>query len=470
MILKQPSPQLVLFPARNAADLVRWGAAAANYGTAFARIRFGRDPDARELPHYEKIVLVNPQSWGEAIHDSVYDHLAARAEGAEVETLYVTGPLHLSQALNDRAYTNDRSGLKERALARSLWQPGGSLIGLYGRGSGEMEGPDFEIARTARIEAVKLIAHHNAPSRAGMLAVNPNMFFIFRPTVSFEQRVISPAEFVRFVEGDYNRAVFEYGIQFLEVHNEPNIGEFGSYASWSNGKQFGDWFLEVLALLRPKYPTAKIGFPGLSPGFGFDFPPKRLESNQFIAEAAFAARQADWIGVHNYWGNRGAMMYGQDGWLWNSYKARFPRKLLMITEFGNPFQSPAEVGDQYSRYYGLLRREQWMGAAFAYIVSNNDPGNASQQGWVWRAEDGADRGIAPVVGQRRYITGGAGVPGVAAVPTQRPTATPRPTATLRPGQAAPAPVGPPTATPFPACQDPNEFFDPFLNRCRLPSG
>ncbi|MBI3363156.1 MAG: hypothetical protein HY023_18800 [Chloroflexi bacterium] len=455
MIVKQLSPQLVLFPARNAAEMTRWGAAAANFGNAFSRVKFGRDPDAREIPNYDKVLLVNPQSWGEPTIDPIYDHLAARAEGADVETMYVTGPRHLSQILNYRAYMNDRLGLKERGLARSEWQAGGSLIGLYGRGSGEMEGSDFEIMRTARIEAVKLIAHHNAPSRDGSLAVNPGMFFIFRPTISFEQRVISPAEFVSSVEGDYNRAVFEYGIKYLEVHNEPNIGEFGSYAAWSNGKQFGDWFLEVLKLLRPKYPGVQLGFPGLSPGFGFDFPPKRLESNQFLREAAFAARQADWIGVHNYWGNRGGMFGPGDGWYWNTYKAMFPRKVLMITEFGNPFQDPAEVGDQYSRYYGLLRKEQWMAAAFSYIVSNNDPGNPSQQGWAWRTEDGIDRGIAPVVGQRKYISGEA-----------RPSApTPKPAATLRPGQPTPAPAGP---TPFPACQDPKEFFDPFLNRCRLP--
>jgi hypothetical protein len=152
------------------------------------------------------------------------------------------------------------------------------------------------------------------------------------------------------------------------------------------------------------------------------------------------------------------MMHGADGWLWNSYKQRFPRKLLMITEFGNPAGAPAEVGDQYSRYYGLLRREPWMAAAFAYIVSNNDFGNPSQANWVWRTEDGADRGIAPIVGQRQYIT-------AAAAPAAQPTATPRP------GQAtAPVvPVRPPTVTPLPTCQDPKEFWDPFLNRCRLPN-
>jgi hypothetical protein len=458
MRLKQLSPQLVLFPARDAADLTCWGAAAANYGNAFTRVKFGRDPDARELPHYEKIVLVNPQQWGEAVLDSLYGHLADRAEGAEVETLYVTGPGHLSEVLNRRAYAGDRSGAQERALARDAWQAGGSLIGLYGRGSGEFERPDFEIVRTARIEAVKLIAHHNEPTRSGLAAVNPNLFYVFRPTVSFDHRRIGPEEFVGYVEGDLNRAIHGYGIQYVEVHNEPNIGEFGAYGSWANGKEFGDWFLKVLALLKAKWPTGKFGFPGISPGFGFEFPPKRLESSQFMAESAFAAQQADWIGIHNYWGTRAGMMHGADGWLWNAYKRRFPRKLLMITEFGNPFDVPAEVGDQYSRYYGLLRHEPWMAAAFAYIVSNNAPGDPGQPGWAWRTETGTDRGIAAVVGQRQYIT--------SAAPGTRPTATPRP------GQAtAPAiPVGPPTATPSPTCQHPQEFWDPYLNRCRLPNG
>jgi hypothetical protein len=457
MIITQPSPQLVLFPAHNAADLTRWGAAAANYGNAFSRVKFGRDPDTRELPNYEKVLLVNPHAWDEAMLDSLYGHLAARAEGADVETMYVTGPAHLSQVLNYRAYTNDRSGAQERALAARAWEGGGSLIGLYGRGSGDMEEPDFAILQTANIEAVKLLAHHNAPTLAGVRAANPNMFLIFRPTVSFDQRVISPEQFVSYIAGDLDRAINGYGIQYIEVHNEPNIGEFGSYASWSNGKEFGDWFLQVLDLLKAQWPTGKWGFPGISPGFGFDFPPKRLESSQFIAQAAFAAEKADWIGVHNYWTSRPGMMWGADGWLWNSYKRRFPRKLLMITEFGNPRDQPAEVGDQYARYFGLLRKEPWMAAAFAYIVSNNSSasGDPAQVGWVWRLEDGTDRGIAPIVGERRYINGGA--------PAQRPTSTPRP------GQPTAVPLGPPTATPVPTCQDPNEFWDPYLNRCRLPN-
>ena len=442
MIIQQASPQLVLFPARSAADLTRWGAAAANYGNAFARVKFGRDPDARDLPSFEKIVVVNPQAWGEAMLDGLYHHLATRAEGADVETVYVTGPAHLSQVLNHRAHTNDRNGLQERTLAQAAWQAGGSLIGLYGRGSGEFQGPDFAILQTAQIEAVKLLAHHNTATLNGVRAVNPNMFLLFRPTVSFDQRVITPTEFASFIEADLDRAIHGYGIQYIEVHNEPNIGEFGAYASWSNGREFGNWFLAVLPLLRARWPCVKFGFPGLSPGFGFDHPPKRLESSRFLAESAFAAQQADWIGIHNYWVTRAGMMHGGDGWLWNSYKRRFPRKLLMITEFGNPAQEPAEVGDQYARYYSLLRREPWMAAAFAYIVSNEAPGDPGQLGWVWRTENGEDRGIAPVVGERRYIGRDASAQRLAA---------------------------PPTATPIPACRDPNEFWDPFLNRCRLPN-
>jgi hypothetical protein len=455
MMITQATPQLVLFPAQNAAELTRWGAAAANFGNAFSRVRFGRDPDTRDLPHFEKVVLVNPQAWGEAMLGGLYDHLSARAPGTAVETVYVTGPAHLAEVLNRRAYTNDRSGQLELAQAQAAWQAGGSLIGLYGRGSGEFEQPDFDIVRTARIEAVKLIAHHNAPTVNGLHAVNPGLFYIFRPTVSFDHRRITPADFVRFIEGDLDRAIHGYGISYIEVHNEPNIGEFGAYGSWANGREFGDWFVETLALLRARWPTGKWGFPGVSPGYGFEFPPKRLEAIQFLTESAFAAEQADWIGVHNYWTSRNGMMHGADGWFWTWYKRRFPRKLLMITEFGNPAQAPAEVADQYARYYSLLRQEPWMAAAFAYIVSNNAPGDPGNAGWVWRTEDGQDRGLAAIVGERRYLPGGA---------PARP-----PAATLQPGQPAPAPLAPPGPTPVPACQDPNEFWDPFLNRCRLPN-
>ena len=83
------------------------------------------------------------------------------------------------------------------------------------------------------------------------------------------------------------------------------------------------------------------------------------------------------------------------------YRDLFPEKLLFITEFGNPQQSKPDVAAQYARYYGMLRHTDGLGAAFAYIVSTPDPVESAR--WAWRDENGADLGIADVVGQRAYI-------------------------------------------------------------------
>ncbi|OGO47524.1 MAG: hypothetical protein A2W37_12255 [Chloroflexi bacterium RBG_16_63_12] len=83
------------------------------------------------------------------------------------------------------------------------------------------------------------------------------------------------------------------------------------------------------------------------------------------------------------------------------YRARFPEKLLFVTEFGNPLQPKNVIADQYARYYGMLRHVRGLGAAFAYVISS--PGPVESARWAWRDEAGNDVGIAAVVGQRKYV-------------------------------------------------------------------
>jgi len=75
----------------------------------------------------------------------------------------------------------------------------------------------------------------------------------------------------------------------------------------------------------------------------------------------------------------------------------------------------------------------------------------------------------PEEGEAIRATLTAAAPSPTATDTE--TATPEPTNTRRPATRVPPPTPAPTATPadtpVPSCTPP-EFFDPFLNRCRLP--
>ncbi len=183
-------------------------------------------------------------------------------------------------------------------------------------------------------------------------------------------------------------ACYQAGIQYFEVHNEPNLPDEGFGGNWANGADFGTWLTQVLGLLRVKYPNAKFGYPGLSPQLG-----NAYDAAAFLNGSASAIALCDWIGVHCYWQTVNGPIYpmcgDRDGMYWKQYRTQFPNQLLMITEFSNNTTqvnslavTDVDKGNQYAQYYQLLRHENNLGAAFAFAV--NWPGqDIHREGWVY---------------------------------------------------------------------------------------
>ena len=154
------------------------------------------------------------------------------------------------------------------------------------------------------------------------------------------------------------------------------------------------------AQYRRRFPNALFGFPGLSPGPTSESQ-GRVSSDLFIQQAAKAAQQADFVGLHAYWVNERELSDVSLGLDFARYRERFPEKVLFVTEFGNPVQSKAVAADQYGRYYAILRHLPGLGGAFAYVLSTSDAIESPR--WAWRDEKGQDTGIAAEIGQRRYV-------------------------------------------------------------------
>jgi len=396
-----PDRQLILLPARNPMEASAWGSATMEYAAAFQPIDFTRDPEAVDWLGYQHVTIIRPDFWPEDLPFIIKQaNPAAIIDRVPVET-----PDALQVIFNVRVYYGWRYGPQTAFDWSQLWPPGLALIGLHGRSSGEMQDADYPIIARARIEAVKLTSHATMETVKRLRALNREMFILIRPMASFgttdQPRRVTPKEFVEWTALDLNRLYAEdASLRYIEIHNEPNVRAEGLGASWNDGKEFGDWFLEVLALYRQLFPEGRFGFPGLSPGptvpgVG------RVNASEFLSEAAFAAQQADWIGLHSYWVNEAEMTDGREGFGFTGYRALFPEKLLFITEFGNPRQSKAEVAAQYARYYGMLRHVNGLGGIFAYVVST--PNLAESSPWAWRDEGGKDVGIAAEVGKRQYV-------------------------------------------------------------------
>ncbi len=255
----------------------------------------------------------------------------------------------------------------------------------------------LRLVAQSKIEAFKMLAlpHPDDNTRliqrlrdiASIKFIAARLFFAVDASSKFR---FSPQMFVDTVFSGAN-AAYQSGVRYFEVHNEPNLESEGMGWNWTSGADFGAWLTQAIAILRQRLPEGKFGFPGLSP---------QPNVPAFLDGATPAIHRCDWIGIHCYWqsSDQGQFpMTGVEaGMYWRGFRDRFPRKLLMITEFSNNSArvDPVEKGRQYARYYQLLRHEPNLGAAFAFALSW--PGqDANGEGWE---VDGRETAIPGTLG------------------------------------------------------------------------
>lgn len=247
-----------------------------------------------------------------------------------------------------------------------------------------------ELAAVAasRVEAFKLLTladpDENRQLVRDLLHVRQGLFLVARLFFQIDldnKPRFSPQIFVETVLSGLN-ALYESGVRYFEVHNEPNHPNEGMGWNWNGGAEFGAWFGQTVDILRQRFPDGKFGFPGLSP---------QPNVPDFLDGAAPFVARADWVGVHCYWQTVDQppfpMVADNAGMYWRGFQARFPDKLLMITEFSNNSASVnlADKGRQYARYFQLLRGEPSLGAAFAFAL--NWPGqDVNREGWVFEGQ------------------------------------------------------------------------------------
>jgi hypothetical protein len=168
---------------------------------------------------------------------------------------------------------------------------------------------------------------------------------------------------------------FNAGVRFFEVHNEPNLVNEGLGVNWRDGAEFARFFQAVVEVLRPRFPGAQFGFPGLSPGAVGG--PRLIDSAAFLQQARAAVEQADFICTHVYWGQEGVDLAGAIDQL-RAFCAQFPRQRIICSEFSNnnPFVEREAKADQYADFYracGALPPN--LGAMFVYALSWRDDRN-----------------------------------------------------------------------------------------------
>jgi hypothetical protein len=279
------------------------------------------------------------------------------------------------------------------------------------------EEADYSVIDTAHVEMVKLLAPSNEAQGQGpdiaQRLISQGQFVMARLFEKPGNRVMSAAEFASSVAQGFEQ-LYNVGVRYFEIHNEPNLPQEGLGVSWASGSEFGNWFTAVYNALKSRHADAKLGYPGLSPQFNNPAFPPETDIWKFLEGSEAAIQRADWIGVHCYWQNEGtghwAMQSEVDGYLWKKFYARWPNKLIFITEFSNNGRQTGEAaktwyaakGEQYGRYYGLLRYQPNLAGAVAFALYW--PGqDENQEGW--RTDNGVTdipQKVGEAVGQSEF--------------------------------------------------------------------
>ena len=262
--------------------------------------------------------------------------------------------------------------------------PWGKCLAGLGMGNPQpLTAGQLMLIGSAKLEAFKVLTLGDPSQNQQLIAqlkqIRSDMFIVAR--LFFSVNVGSKFTAQNFVDFCMNglTAYYQAGVRYFEIHNEPNLDTEGMNWNWASGADFGSWLQQVLNIVKPQFPDAKWGYPGLSPQPNVD---------AFLDGSAAAANACDWIGVHCYWQQPPHQppfpMDGDNaGYYWRAkFKPRFPNQLLLITEFSNNSASvsPNDKGTQYADYIKLLRNEPNVGAAFGFAL--NWPGqDSNHEGW-----------------------------------------------------------------------------------------
>lgn len=320
-------------------------------------------------------------------------HLSLKYDGAteRMETNYP------KDVIDPTPYLVWPETASRKSINLAEWPAGKTLVGAHGRIGGILAKEDIDAIKSARLEAVKISLQESKETIDLLRAVSPEMFLMARIDSPSWHEPVRVDEFLKSIEADVGR-LYRLGIRYFEVLANPNLIGKGWTRSWRDGREFGRWFEQLLEQLRERYSKARFGFPGLSPGgmlIGH-----RMGVEEFMEGAADAAEAADWIGVNCHWIDRAKLGMERGGMGFKEYRARYPKKLMMITEFSNP---AADVGAkekamQYLDFYREMRSQAGIGAAFALTIAAEE----GHESVVWCNGKNSNGAIAEIIGSRTF--------------------------------------------------------------------
>lgn len=246
----------------------------------------------------------------------------------------------------------------------------------------------YEVVRQIRPQAIKVMAPDVRPEEiANLRAINPDLFFmarLFNGQLHEKRGDGTPEGAGRWFAnevadpGDGNNPLtraYNSGLRYFEVHNEVNLTVEGCGVNWRDGAEFARFFNATVDVLKPRYPEAKFGFPGLSPGPTFNVRP--IDMWDFLSQAQAATERADFLCCHFYWGGDGSD-FGVAVNDLRRFCDHYPNQLVFCSEFSNNRRDTprSEKADQIAQFYTATQAlPSNLGATFIYVLSWRDDHN-----------------------------------------------------------------------------------------------
>ncbi len=294
------------------------------------------------------------------------------------------------ERINDWWRVRDKFGVVGYSHGDWLKQVSASTLQPVGRphvGAGTADpGPwaignrELDAIRTGRFTCIKVMCPGtDGNTLAKLRSVDPNLFIVARLFGNGDE-LATGARFAEHVR-PHVRLLYASGVRYFECHNEPNLPGEGMGRYWQDGKQFAQWFLALRSALRPEFPEAKFGFPGLSPAPNYQ---------SFIDAARDATFAADWLACHVYWatpsGVGGAVQAA------TQFAMKFAPRHVMVTEFSR--QAGMDKDNKAQEYLQFVNAD-WpanMIALIGFVLSASSG---------WESETWVGSNIPQVLAQRR---------------------------------------------------------------------
>ncbi|MFN2187350.1 MAG: hypothetical protein ACK2T3_01140, partial [Candidatus Promineifilaceae bacterium] len=209
---------------------------------------------------------------------------------------------------------------------------GNARIGLHASLDLVITGKEQRLFETLRPGIIKVFSTHGSEDIKRLAKAHSKAQWIVRAKAPFGSRLVSPGQFYGETVDDVRRILkmLPERSVVIELHSKPNTALEGLESSWSDGKAFEQWWLELLDRYRQELPDARFLYPGLAVGGGVTG--VKEDHIRFLEASRKAVEEADGMGLHLYWSEYTSP--NQVLAILDDTITRFRDKPLWITEAG----------------------------------------------------------------------------------------------------------------------------------------